>query len=184
MWREAWREAWRGAWRGASSPEASRGESREAAQPIGIVAYSPICRGLLGGAVASIDALAPTDFRRIAPRFAEPAAFEANKAKLAAVEAVAKRLGATPAQVSLAWLHAKGADVFPIPGSRSPARIAENVAAADLVLSPADIRALDQIGEAVGDRYGHGMANTFNWREKLQSGSGTAAPAAAKHSSK
>ena len=137
---------------------------------IGIVAYSPICRGLLGGAVTTVETLAPTDYRRMSPRFADPVALAANKAKLASVEAVAKRLGLTAAQVSLAWLYGKGPDVFPIPGSRNPARIAENVAAASIKLSAADIAELDAIGEAVGDRYGHGMANTHNSREKMQNG--------------
>ena len=158
---------------------------------IAIVAYSPISRGLLGGAAAlpAPEALAPTDFRRMSPRFAEPANLEANKAKVAVVERVAQRLGATPAQVALAWLHAKGPDVFPIPGSVNPVRIAENVAAASLRLAPEDVAELDAIGEGAGDRYGHGMMGTHNMRAKLQAqekekaagGAGGAAPAEAAH---
>ena len=157
---------------------------------VAIVAYSPISRGLLAGAAAlpTGDALAPTDFRRIAPRFADPASLTANQAKAAFVEAVAKRVGATPAQVALAWLYSKGPDVFPIPGSTKPERIAENVAAASLRLSAEDIAALDAIGEGEGDRYGHGMMGTFNNREKLQAkekaaggGDAAAASAAATH---
>ena len=96
---------------------------------IGIVAYSPISRGLLGGAAAlpSAEALAPTDFRRIAPRFADPAALAANKAKVAVVEGVAARVGASPAQVALAWLHAQGPDVVgpAIASVRASARACE-----------------------------------------------------------
>jgi aryl-alcohol dehydrogenase-like predicted oxidoreductase len=146
---------------------------------IAIVAYSPISRGLLGGSAAlpAAEALAPTDFRRIAPRFNDAANLEANKAKVAVVEAVARRVGATPAQVALAWLYQKGDDVFPIPGSTNPARIAENVAEASVKLSAADVAELDAIGEAVGDRYGHGMMGTFNAREKMQRGGAAAAEA-------
>jgi len=90
---------------------------------------------------------------------------------------VARRVGATPAQVALAWLYQKGDDVFPIPGSTNPARIAENVAAASVKLSAADVAELDAIGEAVGDRYGHGMMGTFNAREKMQRGGAAAAEA-------
>ena len=107
----------------------------------------------LGGAAAlpAPEALALTDFRRMSPRFAEPANLEANKAKVAVVERVAHRLGATPAQEALAWLHAKGPNVFPIPGSVNPARIAENVTATSLRLALEDVAELDAIGEGPGE---------------------------------
>ena len=152
---------------------------------IGIVAYCPIARGLLSGdALPALDSLPPTDFRKMWPRTADPAALAANKAKAAVVAKVAARLGATSAQVALAWVHAQGSDVFPIPGSRDPARIAENVAAFKLRLSAEDMAELDAIGEAVGDRYGHGNMMTHQWREqKLKEargeGGGAAAAAAA-----
>lgn len=107
----------------------------------------------LGGAAAlpAPEALALTDFRRMSPRFAEPANLEANKAKVAVVERVAHRLCATPAQEALAWLHAKGPNVFPIPGSVNPARIAENVTATSLRLALEDVAELDAIGEGPGE---------------------------------
>ena len=87
----------------------------------------------------------------MSPRFAEPANLEANKAKVAVVERVAHRLCATPAQEALAWLHAKGPNVFPIPGSVNPARIAENVTATSLRLALEDVAELDAIGEGPGE---------------------------------
>ena len=87
----------------------------------------------------------------MSPRFAEPANLEANKAKVPGVERVAHRLCATPAQEALAWLHAKGPNVFPIPGSVNPARIAENVTATSLRLALEDVAELDAIGEGPGE---------------------------------
>jgi diketogulonate reductase-like aldo/keto reductase len=86
------------------------------------------------------------------------------------LRSIAAAKGITLPQLALAWLHGKGKDVFPIPGSRDPARIAENVAAASIVLTEAEVAAVEAATSAgaVGDRYGHGMMGTFNMREKLQ----------------
>lgn len=103
---------------------------------IGFVAFSPLGRGVLSDGVRSLDDLAPDDARRGLPRF-QPEAFAANRLLVARVEAVAARLGATTAQVALAWLLAEG--VVPIPGTRRRTRLDENADAAALVL-PDEVR--------------------------------------------
>jgi aryl-alcohol dehydrogenase-like predicted oxidoreductase len=119
---------------------------------IGFVAYSPLGRGFLTGAIRSADQLAADDFRRSNPRFAE-AAFAQNMRIVGEVEAVAKELGATPAQVALAWLLAQGDDIAPIPGTKRVTRLEENAAAADLTLSGEQLARLDAVQPPVGDRY-------------------------------
>lgn len=119
---------------------------------IGFVPYSPLGRGFLTGAIRSLDHLDESDFRRANPRFAGDA-LEANLAIVDNVEAVAAEVGATPAQVALAWLLAQGEDIAPIPGTRRIAALEENVAADAVQLSAAQIAALGQVGAAVGDRY-------------------------------
>jgi aryl-alcohol dehydrogenase-like predicted oxidoreductase len=100
---------------------------------IGLVAFSPLGRGVLSSGIRSLDDLAPDDARRGLPRF-QPDAFAANQALVARVEAIASETGATVAQVALAWLIAQ--DVVPIPGTRRRSRLDENSAAADLTLTP------------------------------------------------
>lgn len=104
---------------------------------IGFVAFSPLGRGTLTDGVRSLDDLAPDDARRGLPRF-QPDAFAANRSLVQRIEDVAARLGATTAQVALAWLLSEG--VVPIPGTRRLERMAENAAAADLELD-ADVLA-------------------------------------------
>lgn len=103
---------------------------------IGFVAFSPLGRGTLTDGVRSLDDLAPDDARRGLPRF-QPGAFAANRRLVARIESVAARLGATTAQVALAWLLAEG--VVPIPGTRRRSRLDENAAAASLELTD-DVR--------------------------------------------
>jgi aryl-alcohol dehydrogenase-like predicted oxidoreductase len=100
---------------------------------IGLVAFSPLGRGVLTSGIRSLDDLAPDDARRGLPRF-QPDAFAANRALVARVEAIATETGATVAQVALAWLIAQ--DVVPIPGTRRRSRLDENAAAVDLSLTP------------------------------------------------
>ena len=120
---------------------------------IGLVAYSPLGRGFLTGAIRSTDQLAADDFRRNNPRFV---AMEANRAIVEAIEAVAGEVGATTAQVALAWVLAQGEDIVPIPGTTKAARVEENVAAAEPSLSAdqlARLAAAAPPGATVGDRY-------------------------------
>ncbi|WP_100810413.1 MULTISPECIES: aldo/keto reductase [unclassified Microbacterium] len=119
---------------------------------IGFVPYSPLGRGFLTGAIRSLDQLDESDFRRSNPRFAGDA-LSANLAIVERVEAVAQDVGATPAQVALAWLLAQGDDIAPIPGTRRIVALEENVAADAVVLSPEQIAALGDVGAPVGDRY-------------------------------
>jgi aryl-alcohol dehydrogenase-like predicted oxidoreductase len=119
---------------------------------IGFVAYSPLGRGFLTGQIRSTDQLDATDFRTSNPRFAKDN-LEQNLRIVAEVEAVAAEVGATPAQVALAWLLAQGDDIVPIPGTRRVSRLVENAAAADLVLSPDHLARLAAIHPPAGDRY-------------------------------
>ncbi|MBS1879100.1 MAG: aldo/keto reductase [Actinobacteria bacterium] len=131
---------------------------------IGFVAYSPLGRGFLTGAIRSLDDLAEDDWRRQNPRFQEEA-LAANLKLADRVAELAKGIGATPAQVALAWLLAKGEDIVPIPGTKSPRRLEENAAAGEVDLSAEQVADLDQAvaAEAVrGSRYdeaGMGMLN-------------------------
>ena len=119
---------------------------------IGLVPYSPLGRGIHTGTVRSAGGLAPGDFRRSQPRFAAEN-LEHNLEILAAVERVAARHGATPAQVALAWVHAQGEDLVPIPGTKRRTWLEQNVAALDLTLAAADLAELAGAGQARGDRY-------------------------------
>ncbi len=123
---------------------------------VGFVPYSPLGRGFLTGTVDA-SKLGSNDFRRNIPRFAQDAA-GANQAVVAAVQAVAAELTvagnpATPAQVALAWLLAKGRTlglpVVPIPGTRKAARIDENLGAFTLDFTPAQLERLDAAADAV-----------------------------------
>jgi aryl-alcohol dehydrogenase-like predicted oxidoreductase len=119
---------------------------------IGFVAYSPLGRGFLTGQIRSPDQFEPGDFRVSNPRFAADNLSQ-NMRIVAEVEAVAAEAGATAAQVALAWLLAQGDDIAPIPGTKRVSRLEENVAAADLVLTPDQLARLSAIRPPVGDRY-------------------------------
>jgi aryl-alcohol dehydrogenase-like predicted oxidoreductase len=122
---------------------------------IGLVAYSPLGKGFLTGAMGRDTPLAPNDFRKLLPRFT-PEAMERNQALVDLLKRIAGDKRATPAQVALAWVLAQRPWIVPIPGTTRLSRFAENIAAADLVLTDADLadigRALSEIG-VDGDRY-------------------------------
>jgi aryl-alcohol dehydrogenase-like predicted oxidoreductase len=122
---------------------------------IGIVAYSPLGRGFLTGQIKSPDDFDDDDFRRHQPRF-QGENFAKNLEMVDAVRAIAEEKGVTAGQLALAWVHAQGDDVFPIPGTKRRTYLEENVAAVDVSLSDDDLRRLDEIlppGAAAGDRY-------------------------------
>jgi aryl-alcohol dehydrogenase-like predicted oxidoreductase len=119
---------------------------------IGFVAYSPLGRGFLTGQIRSVEQMAENDVRRTFPRFAEEA-FAQNLRIVEEVEAVAKELDATPAQVALAWLLAQGDDIAPIPGTKRVERLEENARAADIQLSAEQRNRLDSVQPPVGERY-------------------------------
>ncbi len=101
---------------------------------IALVAYSPLGRGMLTGAIKSTGDLAKDDFRRMSPRFQEQN-FAGNLALVAAVEETARARGVTAAQLALAWVLSAGEDVLAIPGTRKRARLEENAGAAEIVLT-------------------------------------------------
>jgi aryl-alcohol dehydrogenase-like predicted oxidoreductase len=117
---------------------------------IGIVPFSPLGRGFLTGRINSVDDLPERDMRRAHPRF-RGEAFDANLSSVDVVRAIAAERGATPGQVAIAWLLAKGPDVVPIPGTKRIAYLEENLGAVDVELSNDDISRLDAV-TAVGPR--------------------------------
>jgi aryl-alcohol dehydrogenase-like predicted oxidoreductase len=122
---------------------------------IGFVAYSPLGRGFLTGAIRSLDDLAPDDFRRNNPRF-QGENMQRNLETVVQVEQMAGEKGCTPAQLALAWVLAQATDIVPIPGTKRIAYLDENLAAASVELTDDDLRRLDEVaprGATVGDRY-------------------------------
>lgn len=127
---------------------------------IGFVPYSPLGKGFLTGKVDKDTTFDSSDIRSSIPRFA-PEAREANRAFVDLLAKIGERMGATPAQIALAWLLAQKPWIVPIPGSRSLARLDENLGAASVELTADDLReiesALSQI-TAQGDRYPPNLA--------------------------
>jgi len=119
---------------------------------IGLVAYSPLGRGMLTGTVRATHDLADSDFRKTNPRFAEQN-FQHNLASAEEVRSIAEEVGCTPGQVSLAWLLAQGDDVVPIPGTKRVSRVQENVGADDIELGPDQLDRLGAITPAAGDHH-------------------------------
>jgi aryl-alcohol dehydrogenase-like predicted oxidoreductase len=117
---------------------------------IGLVPFSPLGRGLLTGTVTSLDGLADNDFRRTNPRFAE-GNLDQNLALVEVVKALAADRACTPGQIALAWLHAQGDDVVPIPGTKRRRYLEENAAAVEIRLSDDELARLDELRPA-GDR--------------------------------
>ncbi len=131
---------------------------------VGYVAYSPLGRGFLTGAVESSERFEEKDVRRTMPRFSA-ANLDHNLHLVWQLGELARAKGATPAQLALAWVLAKGPDVVPIPGTRREARLVENLAAADIKLSAADLKSLEEIakiGVVKGERYGEMMMGTVD----------------------
>ncbi len=110
---------------------------------IGLVAFSPLGRGFLTGTAKRAEDYPEGDYRRSDPRF-QGQNFDANVRAASVVHNIARRLGATPAQVALAWLLRKGDDIVPIPGTKRRRYLEENVGGAAVALEPADLEALDR----------------------------------------
>jgi aryl-alcohol dehydrogenase-like predicted oxidoreductase len=126
---------------------------------IGFVAYSPIGRGFLTGAINADTQFDSSDFRSNLPRF-QAEARESNLAVVDLLRRIAERKGATPAQVALAWLLAQKPWIVPIPGTTKVSRLEENVGAASVELTPQDLRELESAAagiEVVGGRYPEAM---------------------------
>jgi aryl-alcohol dehydrogenase-like predicted oxidoreductase len=119
---------------------------------IGFVPYSPLGRGFLTGTLRSLDQLEKNDFRRYQPRFIGDN-LAANIAIVEQIDALASAKGCTTAQVALAWVHAQGRDLAPIPGTKRRRYLEENIGALEVELSDDDLARLDDLGAARGDRY-------------------------------
>ena len=119
---------------------------------IGFVPYSPLGHGFLTGQLRSPADIPDDDWRKTNPRFVGDA-FAQNLRVVDEVRAVGDEIGATPAQVALAWLLAQGTDIAPIPGTRRVARVEENTAADAVVLSADQLVRLGRLTPAVGARH-------------------------------
>ena len=131
---------------------------------VGFVPYSPLGRGFLTGAITSPDDFAADDYRRHSPRF-QGENFARNLTLVAKVTELAGTMHCTPGQLALAWVLAQGDDVVPIPGTKRRRYLEENIGAADLVLSPDTLSAIDAIfpaGAAAGTRYPEAMMRSVN----------------------
>jgi aryl-alcohol dehydrogenase-like predicted oxidoreductase len=141
-------------------------ETRRTTRDLGIsfVAYAPLSRGLLTSDIADPATLAEGDTRKRQPRYAGDNLAH-NRTLAQKVEAIAKRKGCTPAQLSLAWVLAQGDDVIPIPGTKHKERLMENIAALNVMLSAAEVAEISAAvpaGSAKGTRYPEGqMASLY-----------------------
>jgi aryl-alcohol dehydrogenase-like predicted oxidoreductase len=122
---------------------------------IGFVPYSPLGKGFLTGAMTKDTKLGEGDFRASVPRFS-PAAMEKNQALVDLLKRVAAAKGATPAQIALAWLLAQRPYIVPIPGTTKLHRLEENIGAADIALTQAELSTIEDAASQIaieGDRY-------------------------------
>lgn len=129
---------------------------------IGFVAYSPLGRGFLTGAIRSTDELPDSDYRKTNPRFFDEN-FRHNLNSADELRAIAAEIGATAAQVALAWLLAKGPDIVPIPGTKRVARLEENAAADAIELTATQLARLDDLTPPIG---GHHAAAQMGWIDR------------------
>jgi aryl-alcohol dehydrogenase-like predicted oxidoreductase len=131
---------------------------------VGFVAYSPLGRGFLTGAIRRPEDFADDDYRRHTPRF-EGENFARNLAIVEKVREVAARKGCTPAQLALAWVLAQGEDIVPIPGTKRRAYLEQNVGALEIRLSAPELAQIDALlpaGSASGSRYPEPMMRALN----------------------
>ncbi len=131
---------------------------------IGLVAYSPLGRGFLTGAIRSPDDFDADDFRRGNPRF-QGENFAKNLTLVDQVRALAANKGCTPAQLALAWVLARDPHIVPIPGTRRRVALEENIAAAGVQLTSADLAAINRVfppDAAAGARYPEAAMSTIN----------------------
>ncbi|MFB7600990.1 aldo/keto reductase [Streptomyces sp. NPDC056160] len=129
---------------------------------IGFVAYSPLGRGFITGTAKPAGQYEATDMRNLDPRW-QPGNFEKNVEAVGRLAELAAAMGSTVSQLALAWLLTRGEHVVPIPGTRSPKRVQENVGAADLTLTESDLEAIGEIlpEGGFGARYTEGHVPTW-----------------------
>jgi len=129
---------------------------------IGLVAYSPLGRGFLTGAIKSIDDLDADDYRRSSPRF-QGENFQKNLDLVAIIGRLAESKGVTPARLGLAWVLAQDEGIVPIPGTKRRTRLEENVGAVDVTLNASELAEIaDALPRASGDRYPEAMMATID----------------------
>ncbi len=130
---------------------------------IGFVPYSPLGRGFLTGTIQP-GKLPANDFRSTLPRAAGDA-FDKNQVLVERVRSIASRRGVKAGQLALAWVLAKGKDMFPIPGTKRRTYLMENAAAADIKLTPSEVAELETavpMGAVMGERYSPGSLRTID----------------------
>jgi len=123
---------------------------------VGFVPFSPLGRGFLSGTVRTLEGLPSDDFRRGLPRFQE-GNLDRNLALVERLAALAREKGCTTAQLALGWVLSRGPDVVPIPGTKRPRYLEENVASIDLELTRSDLELIERTlpaGDVAGERYG------------------------------
>ena len=131
---------------------------------VSLVAYSPLGRGFLTGAITKPEDFDADDYRRNNPRFVGEN-FGLNLKLVEQVKALAANKGCSPAQLALAWVLAQGEDVLPIPGTKRRSRLDENLGALDVQLSAAELKAIDAVfppDAAAGSRYAEAMMHMVN----------------------
>jgi aryl-alcohol dehydrogenase-like predicted oxidoreductase len=131
---------------------------------VGLVAYSPLGRGFLTGAIQTPADFQPNDLRRHMPRF-QGENFNRNIQLARKIGEIAEEKKCTPAQLALAWLLAQGRDIVPIPGTKRRDRLEENLRALEIQLSEDDLRRIAEaapVGVATGTRYPEALMNTVN----------------------
>jgi aryl-alcohol dehydrogenase-like predicted oxidoreductase len=122
---------------------------------VGFVSYSPLGRGFLTGQIKSFDDLSEDDWRRFSPRF-QGQNFQRNLGLVKQIQNMASEKGCSPGQLALAWVMKQGKDIVPIPGTKRPAYLEENLGALRVSLSQEDLQRIEEIaphGVAAGDRY-------------------------------
>jgi aryl-alcohol dehydrogenase-like predicted oxidoreductase len=128
---------------------------------IGFVPYSPLGHGFLTGTIRSPEQLDDNDWRKNNPRFTD-GNLEQNLRIVDEVEAVASEVGATPAQVALAWLLAQGDDIAPIPGTKRVSRVEENTAADAVEVRVEQVARLNELSPAAGERHNEANMSTID----------------------
>ncbi|WP_088894045.1 aldo/keto reductase [Leptolyngbya ohadii] len=131
---------------------------------IGFVAYSPLGRGFLSGAITHPEDLAEDDYRRHSPRF-QGENFHRNLELVERVKTIAQEKGATASQLAIAWLLSQGDDIVPIPGTKRRKYLEENVGATEIILTSDDLQRINEVapkGGAAGDRYPAQTMGTVN----------------------
>ncbi len=131
---------------------------------VGFVAYSPLGRGIFSGKIKSLEKLEDGDYRRNTPRFAQEN-LSHNLSLVERLEKIAAEKKCTPAQLALAWLLARGSDIFPIPGTKRVERLKENAGSLNVKLTPEDLARLDAAfppGAAKGTRYSEQAMKALN----------------------